>query len=150
MYYFPYQQPFYPYAGTAQPGAAAAAVPRPSGAPFPVPSQTVPLPMLPDTGVPGTVEESYIENILRFNRGKVGNFYFTFENNPEWNARVIRGRIETAGRDHLILSDPTTGKRYLMLLVNFDYAEFDEPLAYIPPRLPPGVQQELTTGTGAR
>lgn len=114
----------------------------PSGGPYPTE-----LPMAGDTTVPGT-EESYIENILRFNRGKIGTFYYTYENNDQWNARVYRGRIETAGRDHLIISDPETGKRYLLLMVNLDWAEFDEPLAYIPPKLPPNVQAELTTGNG--
>ncbi len=86
------------------------------------------------------VEESYIENILRMNKGKIGTFYFTFENNPKWNALETRGVIETAGRDHLILSHPETGKRYLFKMINLDYATFDEPLNYIPPKLPPGIQ----------
>lgn len=123
--------------GTA--GQQPTTIPQPSG---------TPLPMFPGADAqPVTgAEESYIENILRLNRGKIGNFYMTFENNREWNAKVFRGRIETAGRDHIIISDPQTGKRYLLLMVNLDYVEFDEPLAYIPPRVPPYVQQELTTG----
>lgn len=95
----------------------------------------------------GATEESYIENILRFNRGKIATIYMTFENNTQWNARVFRGRVETAGRDHVILSDPQSGKRYLLLMINLDWVEFDEPLAYIPPTIPAGIQ--LTTGGGA-
>ncbi|WP_096181266.1 spore coat protein GerQ [Effusibacillus lacus] len=110
---------------------------------IPVPSGAE-LPMVPDAAAVPTAEESYIENILRFNRGKIGTFYFTYENNSQWNAKVYRGRIETAGRDHIIISDPQTGKRYLLLMVNLDWAEFDEPLAYIPPQVPPFLQ--LTTG----
>lgn len=83
------------------------------------------------------LEESYIENILRMNLGKMASVYMTFENNPEWPARVFRGRVEAAGRDHIILSDPETGKRYLLLMVNVDYVVFDEPLQYVPP---PGVR----------
>lgn len=75
-------------------------------------------------------EESYIENILRLNRGKLGTFYFTFENNKEWNAKIIKGYIEAAGRDHLIISDPS-GKRYLMLLIYLDYVTFDEEINYL-------------------
>lgn len=88
--------------------------------------------------VPGQLpmEESYIENILRLNRGKVATIYMTFENNPEWNAKVFKGVIETAGRDHIIISDPETGKRYLLLMVNLDYITFDEEIAYEYP-LPP-------------
>jgi spore germination protein Q len=128
------------------------------GAPYP--SATAPYPQtapsyqmppsgatIPSTGVttPGTApgEESYIENILRFNRGKIATFYTTYENNTQWNARVYRGRIETAGRDHIIISDPQTGKRYLLLMVNLDWVEFDEPIAYVPPA---ASSQILTSG----
>nr|WP_240463870.1 spore coat protein GerQ [Paenibacillus apiarius] len=80
--------------------------------------------------IPGLGEQSYIENILRLNLGKVGTFYFTYENNSEWNAKVFRGMLEAAGRDHIIISDPMTGQRIMLLMVNFDYATFDEPLNY--------------------
>lgn len=97
--------------------------------------------------IPGTpytpgqvVEESYIENILRLNRGKVITVYQTFENNSQWNAKIFRGVLETAGRDHIILSDPQTGKRYLLLMVNTDYITADEELNYIPPSLPSGIR----------
>lgn len=82
--------------------------------------------------VPGVLpmEESYIENILRLNRGKLATVYATFENNQEWNARTFTGLIEAAGRDHLILSDPQTGRRVLLPMVYFDYATFDEELEY--------------------
>ncbi|MBU9724296.1 MULTISPECIES: spore coat protein GerQ [Bacillaceae] len=76
------------------------------------------------------IEQSYIENILRLNRGKVGTFYMTFEYNERWNAKVFKGVIEAAGRDHIIISDPQTGKRYLLLMVNLDYVTFDEELKY--------------------
>lgn len=144
-YYDPdYRQvyPYYPYGVTypevTQP--AIPTVPTPTGAVLPT------APAAPDIAA-ALAEESYIENILRFNRGKIGTFYFTYENNTQWNAKVYRGRIETAGRDHIIISDPQTGKRYLLLMVNLDYVEFDEPLAYIPPRFPATVQQQLTTDT---
>ncbi|MFX3632094.1 MAG: spore coat protein GerQ [Candidatus Pristimantibacillus sp.] len=75
-------------------------------------------------------EESYVENILRLNRGKMASFYMTYENNREWNAKVFRGIIEAAGRDHIIISDPSTGMRYLLLTLNLDYVTFDGPIAY--------------------
>ncbi|WP_438358035.1 spore coat protein GerQ [Brevibacillus dissolubilis] len=85
------------------------------------------------------VEESYIENILRMNLGKVATIYQTFENNQEWNAKVFKGVLEAAGRDHIIISDPQTGRRYLLLMVNLDYITFDEPLEYIAPPTPGGI-----------
>ncbi|MDP4551493.1 spore coat protein GerQ [Guptibacillus hwajinpoensis] len=83
-------------------------------------------------GFPGQlpVEQSYIENILRLNLGKVATVYMTFENNEKWNAKVFKGVVEAAGRDHIILSDPQTGKRYLLLMVYLDYITFDEELEY--------------------
>lgn len=88
------------------------------------------------------IEQSYIENILRLNRGKVANVYMTFENNPEWNAKIFRGRIEAAGRDHIVLSDPETNQRFLLLMVYLDYVEFDEPIQY---NYPIGNQGQMTT-----
>ncbi len=93
------------------------------------------------TQTPGAfVEESYIENILRANLGKVATIYMTFENNSQWNAKVFKGVLEAAGRDHIIISDPQTGRRYVLLMVNLDYITFDEELNYIAPTLPPGVR----------
>ncbi|OLO42226.1 spore coat protein GerQ [Alkalihalophilus pseudofirmus] len=82
--------------------------------------------------VPGMLpmEQSYIENILRLNRGKAARVYMTFENNPEWPARVFTGHVEEAGRDHIILHDDVNDNYYLLLMVNLDYVEFDEPLEY--------------------
>ncbi len=89
------------------------------------------MPTMPPTE-PGMLplEQSYIENILRLNRGKVGTFYMTYENNVEWNARIFRGVVEEAGRDHIIISDPQEGRHYLLLMINLDYVTFDEPLEY--------------------
>ncbi|MBD1379722.1 spore coat protein GerQ [Metabacillus arenae] len=96
--------------------------------------QVPPMPSAPSPAqdIPGMLplQESYIENILRLNRGKVATVYMTFENNKEWNAKVFKGAIEAAGRDHIILSDPKTGKRYLLLMVYLDYITFDEEINY--------------------
>ena len=82
--------------------------------------------------LPPAQEESYIENILRLNKGKVGTFYLTFPNNREWNAKVVTGVIEAAGRDHVIVSEPATGKRYLLLMIYLDYVTFDGEINYLP------------------
>ncbi|MBP3952742.1 spore coat protein GerQ [Bacillus suaedae] len=76
------------------------------------------------------LEQSYIENILRLNRGKVASFYMTFENNSEWNAKIFRGVVEEAGRDHIVVGDLQDQTHYLLLMVNLDYVEFDEPIDY--------------------
>ncbi|OEF96656.1 spore coat protein GerQ [Desulfuribacillus alkaliarsenatis] len=88
--------------------------------------------MLPQPPAPGQLplEMSYIENILRLNRGKLARVYMTFEGRRENNTKVFEGIIEAAGRDHIILSDPETGQRYLLLMVYLDYVEFDEEIDY--------------------
>jgi spore germination protein Q len=86
------------------------------------------------SSIPGSTfprEESYIENILRLNRGKPGTFYFSFDNAVEGSkTRAVRGVVEAAGRDHVILRDLKNNHRFLFPMIYFDYAEFDEELAY--------------------
>lgn len=102
-----------------------------SGMPPQVPSGS---PMTPSGTVVPTPfpinEQSFIENILRLNLGKIGTFYMTYENNSEWNAKIFKGVLEAAGRDHIIISDPRTGVRTILLMVNLDYVTFDQPLVY--------------------
>lgn len=100
------------------------------------PQQPMPMPLTftyptPTTNPLFRREESYIENILRLNRGKTGNFYFTFENAIGGNnTREVRAVVEAAGRDHVILRELSTDHRFLFPMVYFDYAEFDEELSY--------------------
>jgi len=107
---------------------------------FPGMSPATPVPQFPSgsTITPGGTitttqpifEESYVENILRLNRGKIGTFYMTYDSNTEWNARIFRGRIEAAGRDHIVISVPETGQRVLLLMLNLNFVTFDEPINY--------------------
>lgn len=73
-------------------------------------------------------EQSYIENILRVNKGKRVSVYQSFADAREWQDRVFTGIVEQSGRDHIILSDPVTGKWYLLLMIYVNYIEFDEPI----------------------
>src|SRR5690625_7611591 len=76
------------------------------------------------------IERSYIENILRLNRGKHVSVYMTFDASRDWNSIVFKGVIEAAGSEHIILSDPETGKRHLLLMSYSNYVVFDEELTY--------------------
>jgi len=127
-YYQPYRQN--PYYGATGPMQQAV---------YPQQQQFPQMPMVAPqlaTGAPGggmlPVEQSYIENILRLNRGKLATVYATFENNSQWNAKTWKGIIEAAGRDHLILSDPETGQRLLLPMVYLDYVTFNEEIEYSP------------------
>ena len=127
-----------------QPGVSAQ---QPGGYPTMGPSYGVPVvPIGAGQQFPaGRVEESFIENILRFNKGKIGTFYFTYQGNDKWNAMIYKGRVETAGRDHIIISDPATGKRYLLMMANLDWVEFGEQINYPQAQINPDVQASLTT-----
>lgn len=90
-----------------------------------------------DVAVPGFVpitdepmEQSYIENILRHNKGKKAKLYVSFPDSVEWRDKIYDGIIEQAGRDHIILSDPQTGKWYLILMIYLNYVEFEERINY--------------------
>ena len=76
------------------------------------------------------MEQSYIENILRLNKGKRVNAYVSYPDSSEWQNKVYTGIIEQAGRDHLIISDPTNGHWYLIRIIYLDYVEFMESINY--------------------
>jgi spore germination protein Q len=129
------QQGYQPY--QARQGAA---TPFQQGQGFFPGQQQQGFPQFPQQGVPAgppaapqpmlPIEQSYIENILRLNKGKLVTVYATFEGNNQWNAKVFKGIIEAAGRDHVIISDPQTGMRYLIPMVPIDYFTFDEEIEY--------------------
>jgi spore germination protein Q len=77
------------------------------------------------------INQSYIENILTLNKGKLGKFYCTFPDSNEWRDTVFSGVIEQAARDHLIISNPSTGKWYLIQMIYLNYCEFDEKINYL-------------------
>ncbi|MBT2687356.1 spore coat protein GerQ [Bacillus sp. ISL-47] len=128
--YYGYQQPYTGGAPKAQPYQQAQPQFQqmpPAGTVAGVSAGAAPGPQIPGM-LP--LEQSYVENILRLNKGKLATVYTTFENNTEWNAKIFKGIIEAAGRDHLILSDPQTGTRYLILMIYLDYVTFDEEIEY--------------------
>ena len=77
-------------------------------------------------------EQSYIENILRLNRGKKVEVYASYPDSSDWRDMVFKGIVEQSGRDHIILSDPKTGDWYLILIIYVNYVKFDEAIAYSP------------------
>ena len=75
-------------------------------------------------------EQSYIENILRMNKGKKVTVHMTFPDSEQFKDREFKGIIEQSGRDHIILSDPQTGKWFLLLMIYVDFITFDEKINY--------------------
>ena len=75
-------------------------------------------------------ESSYIENILRLNKGKKVHVHMTFPDSEQFRDREFSGIIEQAGRDHIILSVPQTGTGDLLLMIYVDFITFEEKINY--------------------
>lgn len=87
--------------------------------PFPQPSNNGMMPL----------EQSYIENILRLNRGKTATIYMNFEGS-QWGSKIFKGEITAAGKDHIIIKDNQTGITYLLLTIYLSYVAFDSDIDY--------------------
>jgi spore germination protein Q len=133
-----YTQPGYQPPQYQQPGFQQPIFPQQPGFQQPTfPQQPVTgFPQLPTGLYP--VQESYIENILRLNLGKLATVYMNFDNS-QWGSKIFKGIIEAAGKDHIILSDPATGMRYLLLSIFLNYVTFDEEIAYEYPFATPNI-----------
>lgn len=75
-------------------------------------------------------EQSYIENILRLNKGKRIKAYVSYPDSSAWQNKVYEGIIEEAGRDHLIVRDNVNNLWYLIRIIYLNYVEFMEPIIY--------------------
>ncbi len=80
----------------------------------------------------GTIprEQSYIENILRLNKGQRIKAYVSYPDSSAWQNKVYEGIIEEAGKDHLIIRDNTNNLWYLIRIIYLNYVEFMEPIIY--------------------
>ena len=76
------------------------------------------------------LEQSYVENILRLNKGKIASFYMSYPDSNEWRDKIFTGIVEQAARDHVVISDPKTGKWYILLSIYMNFIVFDEEINY--------------------
>ena len=76
------------------------------------------------------MEQSYVENILRLNKGKIASFYMSYPDSNEWRDKIFTGRVEQAARDHVVVFDPKNGKWYLLLSIYLNYIVFVEEINY--------------------
>ena len=84
----------------------------------------------PENKIPFTMEQSYIENILRNNAGKKVKVHASFSDSVEWRDRIFEGIIEHAGRDNLVLRSIDGQTYYLILMIYIDFFEFEEEIIY--------------------
>ncbi len=76
------------------------------------------------------MEQSYIENILRLNKGKKAKVFCSFSDSNEWRDRIYDGIIEQSGKDHLVMSSPERGDWYLIPMIYVNWVEFEEPINF--------------------
>ena len=74
--------------------------------------------------------QSYIENILNKNYGKKAIIYITIPNSIKWQDNTFEGILESSGKDHIIISNPNTGKWNIIPLIYLNYITFEEPINY--------------------
>lgn len=127
---YPNQNPYQPYPYYYYPQTSQAYYPAFPTRQFPTPSPSQQQPNQGGGQGQLPIQQSYIENILRLNRGKLATVHMTF---PGDDHKTFKGIIEAAGRDHIILSEPSTGRRVLLLMVYLDYVTFDEEINYAYP-----------------
>ena len=75
-------------------------------------------------------EQSYIENILRLNKGRKVKAYVSYPDSSAWQNKVYEGIIEEAGKDHLIIRDTMNNIWYLIRIIYLNYVEFFDPIVY--------------------
>jgi spore germination protein Q len=122
-----YQQPCGGF-GPQMPAGYVANPMFPGGAPVMFAPPGIDMGQMETPGVPFQ-EQSYIENILRLNLGKVATVYMNFENS-QWGSKIFKGYLTAAGRDHIILKDLQSETRYILLMVYLLYVTFDEDIDY--------------------
>ena len=83
-----------------------------------------------NTSIPLTMEQSYIENILRLNKGRKVKAYVSYPDSSAWQNKIYEGIIEEAGKDHLIIYDNANNLWYLIRIIYLNYVEFMEPISY--------------------
>lgn len=88
-----------------------------------------------EVGEPGIdylpMEQSYIENILRLNKGASATVYTSFADSMNYRDKIFKGTIEQAGRDHLVIKTEE-GKWVLVPMIYMDFIEFDDKIIYRP------------------
>lgn len=80
----------------------------------------------PQSNVPPSYDINYIEGILKAVGPVKVSVYMTFTGSKDWPDKKFTGILEAAGRDHIMISEPTNGHWILLPNVYIDYIEFEE------------------------
>ena len=69
---------------------------------------------------------NYNENTLKLNLGKLAIFHMTFPGTSEPEIKKFRGILEEVNNDYIVISSPSDGKWYFLILAYLNFIEFEE------------------------
>ena len=72
-------------------------------------------------------KELLVEEVLKLNKGKKVTVYMIFPNTIE---KEFKGILEVTGKDHIALSEPSTGNFHILPFNYIEYITFDENINY--------------------
>ena len=67
---------------------------------------------------------TYAEDLFKNNIGKLISLYMSFPNKDE--STKFKGILESVGKDFVLISDPSNGKWYMLIIPYLNYVEFEE------------------------
>ena len=66
----------------------------------------------------------FAESTFKKNIGKIVSLHMSFPNDKD--EKLLKGILEVVGNDFVIISEPSTGKWFFILIPYLNYAEFEE------------------------
>ncbi len=77
-----------------------------------------------------STDDIFIDNIIKYNRGKKAKIFATIPYSSEWQDKEFEGIIESSGKDHIIISNPSTGEWTIIPIMYISYITLEEPINY--------------------
>lgn len=76
------------------------------------------------------INKNSLSNLLNTNIGKKVSIYTTFKDSIDFRDVEFNGIIEQISEKYILLSNPETGKWYLIPVEYINYIKFDENINY--------------------
>ncbi len=76
------------------------------------------------------LKEEYIDTIINKNHGKKAKIYITIPGSTTWQDKEFTGIIESASKDHIVISNPSTGEWNIIPIIYLAYITLEEPINY--------------------
>lgn len=70
-------------------------------------------------------EDTFVNTVLRNTIGRRAQLYFSYPDSDKWRDIVYDGIIELIGEDYIIISDPTTKKVQVLLMLYLEWVEYE-------------------------